>query len=217
VTDLTSWEKVCRSHGLATFNGMAAEWAELAQGSDVQTWGEAGEALALFAHLFQRENGPQSKQIRPGQAGGFVSEVRKRITARRRESAMIAAALPRREATPAPEVRATPAPVSQESPEQVEEREAAHASPLGREWAQTVATLARTARDDNDARAIAMWLASRKVYPLAFDGDTLRLRVPTVLFAHTISERFAMRLSALTGWMFDFRTPEIRPVEATTC
>lgn len=54
-------------------------------------------------------------------------------------------------------------------------------------------------RTPDNAKAVGLWLGSPKVRPLAIEDGVLVLECPTVLFHHTIRERFGKRLAAVTA------------------
>ncbi len=54
-------------------------------------------------------------------------------------------------------------------------------------------------RTPDNAKAVGLWLGSTKVRPIAIEDGMLVLECPTVLFHHTIRERFGERLAAIAA------------------
>lgn len=54
-------------------------------------------------------------------------------------------------------------------------------------------------RTPDNSKAVGLWLGSSKVRPLAIEDRVLVLECPTVLFHHTIRERFGRRLVAVAA------------------
>lgn len=54
-------------------------------------------------------------------------------------------------------------------------------------------------RTPDNAKAVGLWLGSSKVRPLGIEDGVLVLECPTVLFHHTIRDRFGKRLMAVAG------------------